>query len=260
MKNLTEMTIKEIKEWTLSKTSFTEEEISALAADTRAGVKKIHQQWENREAKNQAIVSDHERMLSYEKKLWNQGIFHIAGIDEVGRGPLAGPVVAAAVILPTDVEILGLTDSKKLSASKREMYFDVIKEKAIAYGIGEASSVEIDALNIYQATKLAMEKAVKNMTIPADYLLVDAMTLPLDIPQRSIIQGDAKSLSIAAASVLAKVSRDRTMKKYADMYPAYKFENNAGYGTKDHMDALDELGPTPIHRMSFTPVFQSVKK
>jgi len=177
---------------------------------------------------------------------------YICGIDEVGRGPLAGPVVAAAVILPKDQEILYLNDSKKLSEKKREALYEEIMEKAVAVGIGFASPARIDEINILQATYEAMRMAIRKLSVRPDVLLNDAVTIPeVDIPQIPIIKGDAKSKSIAAASIIAKVTRDRLMVEYDQVMPGYDFASNKGYGTKAHIAGLKELGPTPIHRRSF---------
>jgi len=177
---------------------------------------------------------------------------YICGIDEVGRGPLAGPVVAAAVILPKDREILYLNDSKKLSEKKREALYTEIMEKAVAVGIGYASPARIDEINILQATYEAMRMAISKLTIRPDVLLNDAVTIPeVSIPQVPIIKGDAKSKSIAAASIIAKVTRDRLMVEYDEVMPGYDFASNKGYGTKAHIAGLKELGPTPIHRRTF---------
>ena len=177
---------------------------------------------------------------------------YICGIDEVGRGPLAGPVVAGAVILPKDDMILYLNDSKKLSEKKREMLYDVIMNRAVATGIGMASPARIDEINILQATYEAMRMAIDNLKVRPDILLNDAVTIPqVDILQVPIIKGDAKSISIAAASIIAKVTRDRLMVEYDKVLPGYDFASNKGYGTKAHIAGLKELGPTPIHRRSF---------
>lgn len=184
---------------------------------------------------------------------------YICGIDEVGRGPLAGPVVAAAVILPKDQEILYLNDSKKLSEKKREMLYTEIMEKAVAVGIGYASPARIDEINILQATYEAMRIAIEKLSVRPDVLLNDAVTIPgVDIPQVPIIKGDAKSKSIAAASIIAKVTRDRLMVEYDEVMPGYDFASNKGYGTKAHIAGLKELGPTPIHRRTFIGNFVEV--
>ena len=191
-----------------------------------------------------------EAMSVFEKEYENCGL--ICGIDEVGRGPFAGPVVAGAVILPKDHPILYLNDSKKLSEKKREQLYDVIMEEAVAVGIGMASPARIDEINILQATYEAMRKAIENLNVMPDVLLNDAVTIP-GVPMRQvpIIKGDAKSVSIAAASIVAKVTRDRLMVEYDEILPGYGFARNKGYGTKEHIEALKELGPTPIHRRSF---------
>ncbi len=182
----------------------------------------------------------------------------ICGIDEVGRGPLAGPVLAGAVILPKDVQILYLNDSKKLSPKRRELLYDEILEKAAATGIGRAEPERIDEINILQATYDAMRMAIDNLNLRPDVLLVDAVTIPeTDIPQVPIVKGDAKSVSIAAASILAKVTRDRLMTEYDRLYPGYGFAENKGYGTKAHIEALERLGPCPIHRRTFITKFVS---
>lgn len=177
---------------------------------------------------------------------------YICGIDEVGRGPLAGPVVAGAVILPKDHTILYLNDSKKLSEKKRELLYDEIMEHAVATGIGMVGPARIDEINILQATYEAMRMAIENLQVKPDVLLNDAVTIPeVEIPQVSIIKGDAKSISIAAASIIAKVTRDRLMKEYDQVIPGYDFAGNKGYGTKAHLEGLRRLGPSPIHRRTF---------
>lgn len=191
-----------------------------------------------------------ETMKIYEKKYAD--FEYICGIDEVGRGPLAGPVVAGAVILPKDCDILYLNDSKKLSEKKRELLYDEIMEKAVATGIGMVSPARIDEINILQATYEAMRIAIGNLRVAPDLLLNDAVTIPeVDIRQVPIIKGDAKSVSIAAASIIAKVTRDRLMVEYDAVFPEYCFASNKGYGTAAHIQALKEIGPTPIHRRSF---------
>ena len=191
-----------------------------------------------------------EAMSVYEKKYSDYQA--VCGIDEAGRGPFAGPVVAGAVILPKDHIILYLNDSKKLSEKKREELYDVIMEQAAAVGIGMAGPERIDEINILQATYEAMRRAVGNLAIKPDILLNDAVTIPeLDIKQVPIIKGDAKSVSIAAASIIAKVTRDRLMREYDKVFPGYDFAGNKGYGTKAHIEGLKKLGPTPIHRRSF---------
>ena len=191
-------------------------------------------------------------MLEFEKSYLEQGYHSICGVDEAGRGPLAGPVFAAAVILPEDMIIEGVNDSKKLSEKKREKLFDEIKEKAVAYSIASASVEEIESMNILQATLLAMKRAVEGLSVKADFAMIDGNKIPdLTIPAEAIVKGDAKSESIAAASILAKVSRDRLIKQLASQYPEYGFEKHKGYGTELHREAILKYGPCEIHRMSF---------
>jgi ribonuclease HII len=193
-----------------------------------------------------------QEMLSFERELWSAGKEYIAGVDEVGRGPLAGPVVTAAVILPKDFSLLGVDDSKKLSPKRREELFEQIKEAAVCWAIGRREPDRIDAVNILEATKEAMLDAVKALPVRPDHVLIDAVRLQgLDMPQTSIIKGDARSVSIAAASILAKVTRDREMVEMAGIYPGYAFESNKGYGTSAHYEGLRKLGPCPIHRKTF---------
>ena len=190
----------------------------------------------------------------YERELNRKGINLIAGIDEVGRGPLIGPVVASAVILPKNFKLDGLTDSKKLSEKKREEYYKVIKEKAISIGIGIIDEKRIDEINIYEATKEAMYEAINNLNVKPEHILIDAMKLDLDIPSTSIIKGDLLSISISAASVIAKVTRDHMLYEIDKEYPMYDLKNNKGYGTKKHMEAIKKYGITKYHRLSYKPV------
>ena len=190
--------------------------------------------------------------LEFEEAARSRGYHHICGVDEAGRGPLAGPVCAAAVILPENTIIDGVNDSKKLTEKKREALFDVITEKAVSYCVAYASVEEIEALNILNATMLAMKRAVEGLELPADYAMIDGNKLPdLSIDAEWIVKGDARSMSIASASILAKVSRDRLMYEYAKEYPQYSFEKHKGYGTKIHQEAILKYGPCPCHRMSF---------
>lgn len=197
-----------------------------------------------------------EDLYQYEEELINKGIKLIAGVDEVGRGPLVGNVVAACVVLPLNYKLEGLTDSKKLSEKKREKFYEIIMHDALAIGIGEVNEKEIDKLNIYQATKKAMTIAITEARkqINIEHVLIDAMPLELDIPTTSIIKGDAKSLSIAAASVIAKVTRDHEMYELDKIYPMYDFKNNKGYGTKKHIAAILEYGIIEEHRKTYEPV------
>lgn len=229
--------------------------ISEYEKDERAGVISLVK-------KAAACISAYKKeierssiMLKYENQYKEQGYKYICGIDEVGRGPLAGPVVACAVCLPEEM-ILYLNDSKQLSKKKREELYDIIIDKAVAYGIGIVSEKTIDDINILQATYEAMRQAVSNMSIKPQVMLNDAVTIPgIDAVQVPIIKGDAKSASIAAASIVAKVTRDRMMEEYDKLYPGYGFAENAGYGTAKHIEAIKTIGPTPIHRTTFIKNF-----
>lgn len=228
--------------------------IEEYKADLRIGVQKeIEKAWKKIEALEKEKART-ESLWKYEREY--ASCTYICGIDEVGRGPLAGPVVAGAVILPKDCDILYINDSKKLSEKKREELYDVIMEKAIAVGLGYATPERIDEINILQATYEAMRDAIKNMGVMPDILLNDAVTIPgVDCKQVPIIKGDAKSISIGAASIVAKVTRDRLMVDYDLVYPEYGFASNKGYGASAHIDALKKYGPTPIHRRSFIKNF-----
>lgn len=190
----------------------------------------------------------------YERKLKRQGINLIAGVDEVGRGPLVGPVVAACVILPEEFELDGLTDSKKLSEKKREEFYIKIKEQALGIGVGIVDEKRIDELNIYEATKVAMKEAIANCNIKPEHILIDAMPLECDIPTTSIIKGDLKSITISAASVIAKVTRDHMLYELDKKYPMYDFKKNKGYPTKEHLEAIEKYGIINEHRKSYAPV------
>lgn len=190
----------------------------------------------------------------YERELREKGVTLIAGVDEVGRGPLVGPVVAACVILPEKFSLEGLTDSKKLSEKKREEFYDKIKEQALGIGVGIISEKRIDEINIYQATKEAMMEAIRSCPIVPEHILIDAMPLEIDIPTTSIIKGDLKSITISAASVIAKVTRDRMMMELDQKYPMYDFIHNKGYPTKKHLDAIEKYGIIAEHRKSYGPV------
>lgn len=192
----------------------------------------------------------------FEKELNNKGIKFVAGVDEVGRGPLVGPVVASCVVLPENYTLNGLTDSKKLSKKQREKYYKIIEEDALGIGIGVVSEKVIDEINIYEATKIAMKEAIKDCSkkIRIEHVLIDAMKLDIDIPTTSIIKGDLKSITISAASVIAKVTRDKMMEDLDKIYPMYGFKDNAGYGTKKHIEAIKEYGIIDEHRKTFKPV------
>lgn len=247
-------TIKEIKERLATIDDLDHPLFEELILDGRAGVQAAISK-RKRELQKQVDEDLRlEKMLAYEKELYAQGIDLIAGVDEVGRGPLAGPVVAAAVILPKACKIPGLNDSKKIPKSKHKEIYEAVLQNAIAIGIGIKDNQVIDQVNIYEATKLAMMEAIGQLEPQPQHLLIDAMKLDLPIPQTSIIKGDANSLSIAAASIVAKVTRDQMMEEFDCEYPGYDFTQNAGYGTANHLAGLDQLGVTPIHRRSFEPV------
>ena len=247
-------TIKEIKEQLANIQRLDDPLLAELEQDSRSGV---IQAIAKRKKEIQKRLDEDERlegMLAYEKECYALGMELIAGVDEVGRGPLAGPVVAAAVILPKACKIPGLNDSKKIPKSKHKEIYEAVLQNAIAIGIGVKDNHVIDQVNIYEATKLAMMEAIGQLEPQPQHLLIDAMRLDLPISQTSIIKGDANSLSIAAASIVAKVTRDQMMEEFDREYPGYDFAQNAGYGTVKHLAGLDKLGVTPIHRRSFEPV------
>lgn len=219
--------------------------------DGRPGVSKIIGQAQKKMEKLRLERERIERLKEYEYKYW-ETCDYIGGIDEVGRGPLAGPVVTACVVLPKDCDILYINDSKKLTAAKREELYEEIMEKAVSVSIGVVSEARIDEINILQATYEAMRQAISECKVQPQVLLNDAVTIPgVTIPQVPIIKGDAKSITIGAASIIAKVTRDRMMVEYDDIYPEYHFAGNKGYGSQEHIDALRKYGPCPIHRRSF---------
>lgn len=248
--NTQKMSIKEIEN--LLQHSPTKTLLQQLSEDERKGVQQLLKKFYRQREEQKRLREMYFKMSRLETELKRRGKKAIAGVDEVGRGCLAGPVVAAAVVLP-DEPIFGLYDSKKLTASKRKELYEQILEKA-AVGIGIVEAHEIDRYNIYEATKIAMKKAVLNCSQTLDYLLVDAMNVPVSVPQTSVVHGDRESVSIAAASIVAKVTRDEIMKRLALKYPEYGFETNVGYGTKEHLIALQKYGPTKVHRYSFSPV------
>ncbi|WP_315459754.1 ribonuclease HII [uncultured Streptococcus sp.] len=257
------VTVKEIKEALAAIESLDDARWQDYESDGRAGVQKAIQQ---RKKAIQADVDEDlrlENMLRYEKELYQQGYQAIAGIDEVGRGPLAGPVVTACVILPKNCKIKHLNDSKKIPKNHHEEIYQEILARALGIGIGIVDNNVIDQINIYEATKVGMLQAInqlKGEVTKPDYLLIDAMHLETSIPQQSLIKGDANSLSIAAASIVAKVTRDRMMADYANDYPGYAFEKNVGYGTKEHLEGLKKYGITPIHRKTFEPIKSMLKE
>uniref|UniRef100_UPI00301AAB2C ribonuclease HII n=1 Tax=Oceanobacillus massiliensis TaxID=1465765 RepID=UPI00301AAB2C len=232
-----------------------DELMSQLKMDERKGVQSLLKSYEKQKFKEKQLEEDFLAMTAYERKAYSGGCKYVAGIDEAGRGPLAGPVVAAAVVLPEDFLLLGLNDSKQLNERTRERYFMYIKEHAISYGISIVDNNKIDEINIFEATKLAMHEACQQLQPAPDHVLVDAVKLnQLPCSSESIIKGDAKSISIAAASILAKVTRDHLMKELHNEFPIYDFASNMGYGTKHHMEKLREAGASPYHRKSYAPV------
>lgn len=229
--------------------------IDQLKQDERTSVQKLVKQYENKIQKEYDEFQKFITMSIYENELRYSGVELIAGVDEVGRGPLAGPVIAAAVILPADCWLFGIDDSKKLSEAKRLYFYEQIKKHAISIGVGICTSEEIDRYNIYEATKIAMERAIAKLNSKPQHLLLDAMQLPrVEIPQTPIIKGDSKSISIAAASIIAKVTRDAYMKKLGSKHPEYGFERHVGYGTKEHLQAIENHGIISEHRKSFEPI------
>jgi ribonuclease HII len=246
------ITIAELAAYIERQKILTSEEEEMLAADERSGALALLARYKKNIELRAKETARLEKMLSEEKKLWEIGFQFIAGIDEAGRGPLAGPVVAAAVVLPQGTLIENLNDSKQLSAARRRFLYEEIILKARAYGLGSATREEIDHYNIRQATFMAMKRALEKLSVKPDYLLVDGFPLPEpSCPQKALKGGDALSLSIAAASVLAKVTRDNLMLKLHDQFPQYGFNRNMGYGTNDHCAALNTYGPCPAHRTSF---------
>lgn len=228
--------------------------LETYATDSRQGVQKLLATTRKRLTKLAEQKRAFAERFFYERQAHQQGRMLVAGIDEVGRGPLAGPVVSCAIILPDHFDVIGVNDSKQLSDHKREQLYPQILKQAVSVGIGIATNDQIDQLNIYQATRVAMLEAVKQLTPQPDQLLIDAMQIDTDIPQLKLIKGDAKSVSIGAASIVAKVFRDHLMQSYDTLYPGYEFGHNAGYGTQAHLAGLKRLGPSPIHRKTFEPV------
>lgn len=232
-----------------------ESDMQRWRVDTRQGVQKLLIQQDKKAAKAAADAIAFQERLSFEKDAWGRGLT-VAGVDEVGRGPLAGPVVACAVIIDDSFDLISVHDSKQLSQTKREALDVAIKEQVVAYAFSVIDADIIDDVNIYEASRIAMKEAIEKLPEQPDELLLDAMTVDLPQPQEKLIKGDDRSISIGAASILAKNYRDELMVKYADQYPGYGFEQHAGYGTKQHLDALATLGVTPIHRKTFSPVMK----
>ncbi|TCS93129.1 RNase HII [Hazenella coriacea] len=247
-------TIPQIKAW-LQQEVLSTQEIKELQNDSRVGVRKLVQSYLRGQEQKEKELQRLEQMWQYEREARTKGIQIIAGVDEAGRGPLAGPVVASAVILPIDFDVTGINDSKQLSGEQREKLKQKIEQNAISIGVGIVDAEVIDRINILQATYQAMRLAIQQCQPVPDLLLADAVTIPqISIPQKSIIKGDAKSHSIAAASIIAKTTRDEWMRQAAEEYPEYGFEQHMGYGTPTHLEAIRQYGPCPIHRRSFAPV------
>ncbi|MEA1996299.1 MAG: ribonuclease HII [Gemmatimonadota bacterium] len=232
-----------------------DEVVEELARDPRSGVRALGETLRRRKERDLALSAEQDRMLETERTYHARGLKKVAGVDEVGRGPLAGPVVAAAVVFPPDCDHPEARDSKKLPGEKRETLYTEIMDKALAVGIGKVDHEEIDRVNIYNASLMAMYAAVKDLGLEPDAVIIDGpMVLRLSIPQKAVERGDSRCLSIAAASIVAKVTRDRMMKEFDLLYPGYGFARHKGYPTADHFRALKEFGPTPIHRRSFKAV------
>ena len=248
------LTIKEIEKKLQTIKDQNDPFFQAIKNDGRKGVQRLLTRWQkNYELKKQAEAKFHE-MCRFERRLREEGFSLIAGIDEAGRGPLVGPVVAAAVILPETFDLIGVNDSKKLTPRQRGELYGKICGQAVAVGVGIIEADEIDRLNIFEATKKAMLTAVNNLSVAPDYLLIDAVQLHTPYPSESIVKGDSRSISIAAASIVAKVTRDRIMLELDKKFPQYQFAKNMGYGTKEHIEAIKKYGITPYHRRSFAPV------
>ncbi|RRG18209.1 ribonuclease HII [Weissella viridescens] len=228
-------------------------ELKSWRQDERAGVQKLMTQYDKQQAKVDQMREAFQQRLSFEQSAWEQGQ-RIAGVDEVGRGPLAGPVVAAAVVIDESFDLLAVHDSKQLSEKKRLALDAQIKAEVVDYAFGVVDAQTIDEVNIYEASRIAMKQAIEQLTVPIDGLVIDAMTVDLPLPQEKLIKGDDRSISIGAASILAKNYRDQLMAQYDETYPGYGFAHNAGYGTKAHLDGLKAQGASPIHRKTFAPV------
>lgn len=257
MNVLKEMSISAIRKMIEQDPILSDDLLASMEQDPRAGVRTLAKTCLRKREKERMMRERLDRMMTYEREAYEKGYRFIAGIDEAGRGPLAGPVVAAAVILPVDARIMGINDSKQLRAKERESLYTIICETALSYGIGIVDPAYIDTYNILQATYEAMRRAVSKLDRKPDLLLNDAVTIPgIDLQQVAIIKGDATSQSIAAASILAKVTRDRLMIEYGKQYPQYGFEHHMGYGTAEHLEALQKYGASPLHRCSFAPVQQ----
>lgn len=260
MMDLHKLTIKDIREL-LTSTPPTKELLRQLGEDGRSGVRNLLEQYWRAEERKKELADQWNRMTIYEQRYREQGIQLIAGVDEVGRGPLAGPVVAAAVILPNDFYLPGINDSKKLSAKQREVFYERITTEALTYSVASVDASLIDEINIYQATTRVICQAVSDLKLLPQLCLVDGLEVKhLTVTQQAIVGGDRSSITIAAASIIAKVTRDRWMTEAAKQYPEYGFERNAGYGTPDHLRAIEKYGPCPLHRKTFAGVKEWIVK
>ncbi|MBA4494708.1 ribonuclease HII [Paenactinomyces guangxiensis] len=254
-------TIRELKRWLEQEQPvLSQKMLDELLADSRVGVRKMVQSYLKEQERQQKEAARLEALWQMERKCQEKGYKTIAGVDEAGRGPLAGPVVAAAVVLPSDFDVTGLNDSKQLSAEKRNQLKRRIEQQAVSIGVGIADVEYIDKYNILQATYHAMRLALEQLTPAAEFILADAVRIPgISIPQEGIVKGDSLSHSIAAASIIAKTTRDEWMAKAAEKYPGYGFDRHMGYSTPEHLEALKKWGPSPIHRRSFAPVRDCLK-
>lgn len=253
-------TVKQVRQLFSMVKNSDDELFESYADDPRSGVQKIIAQTRRRLARQMAAQTAFTQRFRFEKELWQKGCRYVAGMDEVGRGPLAGPVVTCAVILDDHFDLVGVTDSKQLTAHEREQLYLKIVDEAIEVSIAVNDAPTIDRLNIYAATQQAMIRAVNQLHHRPEHLIVDAVPLKINIPQTTLIKGDQKSISVAAASIVAKEYRDHLMKDYDRVYPGYDFANNMGYGTAKHLAGLARLGATPIHRRSFSPVAKIISK
>lgn len=251
---MSKQSIAEIKAALQTITDLADPQVAVWREDPRKGVQAALVQREKQLAKLAAAQAAFERRFLYERQLWQAGHQFVAGIDEVGRGPLAGPVVTCAVILNADFDLLGVTDSKQLTKKEREELYLHIVDEAVEVNLAVNPAQRIDEINIYRATQEAMVQAVAGLQHQPSHLIVDAVPLPIKLPQTTLIKGDQKSISIAAASIVAKEYRDHLMMQYAQLYPGYDFDQNMGYGTQAHLAGLRAHGVTPIHRRTFNPV------
>ncbi|WP_283587607.1 ribonuclease HII [Limosilactobacillus viscerum] len=251
---MSKMTVSKVKELLATIDNLTDPRLQELQADSRKGVQAALRQHQRQVERRKAARQAFQARFKYENQLWAQGCKYVAGMDEVGRGPLAGPVVTCAVILDPSFDLVGVTDSKQLTRHERENLYLRIVDEAVEVSIAVNDREVIDKMNIYAATQDAMMRAVNSLYHRPDHLIVDAVPLPFDYHQTTLIKGDQKSISVAAASIVAKEYRDHLMKDYDRVYPGYGFAENMGYGTKEHLAGLAKYGVTPIHRRSFNPV------